>query len=419
MVVSSPPGKRCSIRSSTRVDSASRLSNAPLSSEASTCSFDWNGNATRAATTQAAITTHLERRPVASRAMAPIRAAVWRSSRQRRRRAAADRACGARRQPIQTPAPYARSSASLSGCGIGQRRRGEQRAAGRTRAASRSGAARRRRPDRRAACRARRPRRRSSAAVRGRAGAIAGGRDRERRLRMLGGERDPRRRRPRRDVERARVAGVALGQRRGGAAVVDAPGEPVLGVRAVRVRDRARGLVADVGRAPDEVDVLAAAQRRVEAQVPADHERRAGHERHAPVRDHARGLRAAVERRVARPRSGRGSASSSSATIRGAIASSSGIGEVRQQRVEPACRAGCSRSRAARRGRGWRPRARRCGRRPRRRGSRAGCTARPRAPPRRGSGAAARRRRRPRSPRRRRGRRAGRRSGGRGPGSRR
>ena len=64
------------------------------------------------------------------------------------------------------------------------------------------------------------------------------GRDRERRLRALVRQRRPRRRRPRRDVERAGLAGVALGQRGGGAAVVDAPGEPGSGVRAVRVRDR-------------------------------------------------------------------------------------------------------------------------------------------------------------------------------------
>jgi mycofactocin precursor len=57
---------------STRVASASRSWNAPLSSEASVCSLDWNGSAASVAISHAAITTHLERRPVASRAMAPI-----------------------------------------------------------------------------------------------------------------------------------------------------------------------------------------------------------------------------------------------------------------------------------------------------------------------------------------------------------
>ena len=44
--------------SSTRVDSAPLSWNASLSSDARTCSFDWNGNAIAAAITHAAMTTH-------------------------------------------------------------------------------------------------------------------------------------------------------------------------------------------------------------------------------------------------------------------------------------------------------------------------------------------------------------------------
>ncbi len=62
-----------SIVSLTFVDSALRSWKACDSSEASVCSLDWNGNAMTAASTHAAITTHFERRPAASRAIASIR----------------------------------------------------------------------------------------------------------------------------------------------------------------------------------------------------------------------------------------------------------------------------------------------------------------------------------------------------------
>src|SRR3954471_4688243 len=70
-VVSLPPLKRVSIVSLVFVDSALRSWKASLSSDASSCSLLWNGNAISAATTHTASTTHLLRRPAAMRAIPP------------------------------------------------------------------------------------------------------------------------------------------------------------------------------------------------------------------------------------------------------------------------------------------------------------------------------------------------------------
>ena len=248
-----------------------------------TWSLDWNGKRDAAAISQAAMTTHLTCRPSrdapslhSSTALEPpgrggqqrVERAVLRGSRARRRR----RRRGRRR--------------ACSGClvrngdrrvrGVGERASGQQwrrqrvgdDAAGAQRAeGGELGGGLRRHVSR------------ASSAVAGRG-------DRQRRLRALGARARPRRR----SSTARRAAGAPC---RGGAwRSARRCGRSRRGGRARRAarcgargRPGARGLVADVRGAPHELDVLAAARSvSSKRRCLRTTQRRAGHERHAPVR---------------------------------------------------------------------------------------------------------------------------------------
>ena len=67
----SPPSGKVSSSWSTRVESAPRVKNVSLSSEAIVCSFGCSGASAIASTTHVPMTSHLDRRPRANAAIRP------------------------------------------------------------------------------------------------------------------------------------------------------------------------------------------------------------------------------------------------------------------------------------------------------------------------------------------------------------
>src|SRR4051812_29181809 len=121
-VVSWPPLKRVSIVWSVFVDSALRSWKASLSSDARSCSLPWNGKAMIAASAHAASTTHLLRRPAASRAMRPT-ARQYRLQRRPRDAPRSGRQQRVQRAVLGAPDPDAEAVREV----VGELQRGRER----------------------------------------------------------------------------------------------------------------------------------------------------------------------------------------------------------------------------------------------------------------------------------------------------